>query len=158
MKVQCIKQNHWAMAIVMFVTLCPGPALADAPKTAKEFAEQYMTAFNHKDKETLKKLRFPLASKSQAQEFIDGMLDAEMEAGAQYQNFEILPVSAKDTEPQKGPDGKMYKPNLKPVNILKMTSETKTKELSTKSSTSFPIGEKDGVFYQVSIEPAASIQ
>jgi len=49
-----------------------------------------------------------------------------------------------------GPDGIFYKPTLKPTNLLKLTAQSK----DSKSTTSFPIGEKDGVYYAVSVERA----
>jgi hypothetical protein len=150
MTARLLKRNCLQLGIALLIAISPSAALADGPKSAQQFAEQYMAAFNKKDSAALKKLRFPLVGKSQAQDFINSMTDADMQSGTQYTKFELLPVAAKDTEPQMGPDGSFYKPNLKPINMLKVTSQTK----NGTTSTTFPIGEKDGVFYQVSIAPA----
>lgn len=127
-----------------------GAANAANPKTAQEFGEQYVAAFNKKDKATLSKMRYPAGATSEMQKMMDEISDAEMDSGTKYNKFEILPVDGSKMEPQMGPDGVFYKPSLTPKNLLKLTSETET----GKSSTTFPIAEKDGVFYQVAIVKA----
>lgn len=131
-------------------------AMADpaGPKTAQEFAAQYMAAFNAKDKTTLGKLRYPTTVKSPMQEVIDQMTDAELDSGMQYQKFELLPLEDEKIKPQMGLDGQFYEPNLKPTTILKLTAQNK----DGSSSTSFPIGQKDGIFYQVAVVPAQGQQ
>ncbi len=120
------------------------------PKSAQEFGVQYMAAFNKKDKAALTKLRYPAGGTSEMQKMMDEISEAEMSSGTQYNKFEILPVDTKKMEPQMGPDGVFYKPNLTPTNLLKFTAETET----GKSSTTFPVAKKDGVFYQVAIVKA----
>src|SRR4030095_940290 len=129
-------------------------ARAANPKSAQEFGDQYMAAFNKKDKATLSKLRYPGGGKSDMQEMMDQIMDAEMSSGTQYNKFEILPVDAKKLEPQLGPDGVFYKPNLMPTNLLKFSAETK----NGSSSTTFPVALKDGVVYQVAIVKADGVQ
>jgi len=127
-----------------------GSAGAAPPKTAQELGEQYVAAFNKKDKTALSKLRYPAGGTSEMQKMMDEISDAEMTSGTKYNKFDILPVDTKKLEPQMGPDGVFYKPSLTPTNLLKLTAETAT----GKSSTTFPIAEKDGVFYQVAIVKA----
>ena len=125
-------------------------AAPSKPKTAQDFANQYLNAFNNKDKAALTRLRYPAATKSMLQEMIDEITTAELEAGTKYDKFEILPMDAKHNTAQMGPDGAFYKPNLTPTNLLKLTSVTK----NGSSSTTFPIGPKDGIFYQIAIVKA----
>jgi hypothetical protein len=125
--------------------LSPLAALADPPKSAQEFAAQYMQAIKNKDMAAVKKLRYPMVGKSPMQDFMDLITEADMSAGTQYDKFEILPVDDKVSKPTMGPDGIFYKPNLTPTNMLKLTAATK----DVKSSTTFPIGQKDGIFYAV---------
>lgn len=146
MKVNRCDMKRLSMAAVCVLALLPAAALAaEGPKSAQEFAAQYMAAFNKKDSAALEKLRYPAATKSKMQDFIDMMTEAEMKSGTQFNKFEILPVDSKKSESSMGPDGAFYKPSLKPTNIVKLTAVTK----DGTSSTSFPIGEKDGIFYAV---------
>lgn len=137
--------SWFKLGIAFLLAMSPSAALAEGPKSAQEFAEQYMAAFNKKDSAALKKLRYGAATKSKMQDFIEEMTEAEMTSGTQYNKFEILPVEGKQTESSMGPDGAFYKPSLKPTNVVKLTAVTK----DGTSSTSFPIGEKDGIFYAV---------
>lgn len=145
MKAKQSGSNWFKLGIAFLLVASPTAALADAPKSAQEFAQQYMAAFNKKDSSALEKLRYPTASKSKMAEFIEEMTEAEMKSGTQYNQFEILPVQGKENEPSMGPDGVFYKPSLKPTNVVKLTAVTK----DGSSSTSFPVGEKDGIFYAV---------
>jgi len=142
-----------AIAVASSVWMATAAGAAN-PKNVKEFGEQYMAAFNKKDKATLSKLRYPGGGKSDMQEMMDQIMDAEMGSGTQYNKFEILPVDTKKLEPQLGPDGVFYKPNLTPTNLLKFTAETK----NGSSSTTFPVALKDGVVYQVAIVKAEGVQ
>jgi hypothetical protein len=127
------------------------PATASgAPKTPQQFAAQYMAAFNSKNKAALEKLRYQPSVKSPMQEMVDEMMMADMGSGTQYTKFELLPVDGKRTAPSMGPDGMFYQPNLKPTNMLKLSAVRK----DGSSSTTFPIGVKDGVYYQVAIVKA----
>jgi hypothetical protein len=144
--------NWWKTLIALTLTLSPLAALANSPKTPQEFADQYMAAFKSKDMAAVKKLRYPTVGKSQMMDFLDAMIQADMQSGAQYDNFELLPVQEKMNSAQMGPDGVSYKPNLKPTNVLKLSSKTS----SGSSSTSFPIGVKDGIYYAVCPVPDTS--
>ena len=137
--------NWFKLGIALLLAASPSAAFADGPKSAQEFAEQYMAAFNKKDSATLQKLQYSAGTKCKLQEFIDSMTEEEMKAGTQYNKFEILPVEAKNSGSTMGPDGIFYKPSLKATNVVKFTSVTK----DGTSSTSFPIGEKNGIFYAV---------
>lgn len=119
------------------------------PKTAQEFAKRYMELFNKKDAAGLKKLRYPTAANSELQSMIDSMSEAEMKSGTKYSKFEVLPAPADTEKPQMGPDGNFYQPNLKPTHMLKVIAVMP----NGTSSTTFPIGQKNGIFYQVAIEP-----
>lgn len=135
--------------IAVLLACAPAAALADGPKTPQEFAASYMDAFNKGDAAALHKLQYPVVGKSPLQETIDSMTEADMSAGTKYSTFELLPVDAKKVEPSLGPDGIFYKPNLQPTNMLKLSSQTK----DGSSSLSFPIGQKDGIFYAVAAVP-----
>jgi hypothetical protein len=123
---------------------------AGAPKTAEEFAASYMAAFNSKDMEGLKKLRFPSSGKSMMQQMMNEISDAEMKGGTKYSSYEILPVPKEMDKAAMGPDGLFYRPNLQPTNLLKLTSKTE----NGTTTTTIPIGMKDGVLYEVGLEPA----
>ncbi len=142
-----------AIALASTVCFASGVLAATGPKTPQEFAAAYMKAVNEKDKAALDKLRYPLKGKSAMQEMMDAMSDADVTAGTKYTKFEILNVEPGMDKPVMGPDGLFYIPNLPVTNTLKLTSETE----NSKSSTSFPIGVKDGVYYQVAIEEAKGV-
>jgi len=145
--------KHWNLGLTISVACSvwfAAAAGAASPKTAQEFGQQYMAAFNKKDKAALSKLRYPAGGKSDMQEMMDQITEAEMSGGTQYNKFEILPADAKKIEPQMGPDGVFYKPNLTPTNLIKFTAETK----DGSSSTTFPVALKNGVVYQVAIVKA----
>jgi hypothetical protein len=129
-------------------------AHASNPKSVQEFAEQYMAAFNKGDREALKRLRYPSTDKSDMQEIMDEIAEAEMAAGTKYNKFEVLPLDGKKSEPVVGPDGVVYEPNLPPTNVLKFIAKTETGS----TSMTFPIGVKDGVYYQVAIVPSKGEQ
>lgn len=143
-----------ALMSVALSTWLAKSAIASSPKSAQEFASQYMAAFNKGDRTALRKLRYPSAGKSAMQELLDDMTEAEMKSGTQYSKFEILPLDNTRSAPQMGPDGILYRPNLTPTQLLKFTAVTKTGS----SSMTFPIGLKDGVVYQVAIVPAEGEQ
>ncbi len=145
-----IKWLRTGVSLSVFL-LCAAAFASDSPKSAEEFAALYIKAFNANDQAALHKLRYPLAGKSNMQEMIDGMTEAELSAGVKYSKFEILAPQPDMDKPSMGPDGLFYQANLKPTNMIKFTSETK----DGSSSTTFPVGVKDGIYYQVSIAPAA---
>ena len=145
-----IKWLQAGLTLVAALSLNMAAVAADAPKTAQEFAQRYMAAFNAKDVATLHKLQYPSATKSEMQQMLDQMTEGEMSAGTKYDKFELLPAPADMEKAALGPDGFYYKPNLKPTNLLKMTSVTK----DGTASTSFPIGAKNGIYYAVSIVSA----
>lgn len=138
------------LAIALASTICFATACfaADGPKTPEEFAKAYMTAMNNKDKAALDKLRYPLKGKSAMQEMMDAMSEADM--GSKYTKFEVLNPEKDMDKPMMGPDGIFYIPNLPVTNVIKFTAESE----NSKSSTSFPIGIKDGIYYQAAIEAA----
>lgn len=142
------------MSFALSATLPASAATAatksGAPKSPQEFAAQYMAAFNKQDKAALQKLRYQPNIKSPMQEMVDEMMMADMSSGTQLTKFELLPVDAKRTAPSMGPDGMFYQPNLKPTNMLKLSAVRK----DGSSSTTFPIGVKDGIYYQVAIVKA----
>lgn len=117
------------------------------PKTPEEFAAQYMAAFNKKDKASLERLRYPATGKSPMQEMIDEMVAADMNSGTQYTKFEVFPVDGTRSKSAMGLDGMFYRPNLTPAKVLKLSAVTR----NGSSSTTFPIGVKDGVYYQVAL-------
>jgi hypothetical protein len=123
---------------------------ASAPHTPQQFADAYMAAFNKGDKAALNKLRYATAGTSPMQEMMDVFTDAELEAHTQYSLYNLEPVDPDAMKPHMGPDGNMYQFNMKPTNVLKLTAAQK----NGTSSTSFPIGVKDGIYYQVGIERA----
>ncbi len=129
--------SPWAMA-----------AAADGPKSPEEFAAAYMGAFNKKDLDAVRKLRYPVSGKSEMQDLMNSMAEAELSSGTQYNKFEIQKIEPEMDKPSMGPDGVFYKPNLPPTNVVKFTSVTK----DGTSSTSFPIGSKGGIYYQVGVE------
>ncbi len=143
-----------AVAWLMAASSWAAPPAADGPKTPEELAKRYMAAFNKKDLAGLKKLRYPVAVKSEMQEMIDTFSEAELSAGTQYSKFEIKPVEPGGDKPSMGPDGNFYKPNLKPTNMIKVMAVTK----DGSSSTTFPIGKKNGIYYIVGVEPAPGAQ
>jgi hypothetical protein len=124
---------------------------AAQPKTPEEFANLYMTTFNAKDSAGLHKLQYPLKGKSAMQEMMDQMTEAEMASGTKYTKFELQPAPPGIDKPSMGLDGQFYKPNIKPTHTLKLISVTK----DGSSSTAFPIGVKDGIYYVVAAEVAA---
>lgn len=127
-----------------------GAETGKGASTPDEFARQYMTAFNNRDREGLKKLRIPLTVKSDMQDMIDSMLDAELSGTTKYNKFEILPAQPDMEKPKIGPDGVFYKPNVTPTNLVKLTAETE----NGTTSTTMPIGKKGGLYYLVLAEPA----
>ncbi|MBX9879910.1 MAG: hypothetical protein K2Y22_15740 [Candidatus Obscuribacterales bacterium] len=145
-----MKMKSLAIALASTICFASGVLAADGPKTPEEFAKAYMAAINSKDKAALDKLRYPLKGKSAMQEMMDAMSEADLGAGTQYTKYEILKPEPGMDKPLMGPDGLMYIPNLPVTNVIKITSET----ANSKSSTSFPIGIKDGVYYQCAIGQA----
>ena len=124
---------------------------AQAAHTPQEFANAYMAAFNKGDRAALSKLRYAIKGTSPMQVMMDDLTNAELGAHTQYTVFSLEPVDPEMAKPHMGPDGNMYELNLKATHTLKLTATTK----NGTSSTSFPIGIKDGVYYQVGIEKAS---
>jgi len=139
-----------AAALVAVAQVSVIARAADGPKSAEELARRYVEAFNKKDTAALSKLRYPTTVKSELQDFIDQMSTAELESGTKYTSFEVKPIEPDKDKPAMGPDGKFYKPNLKPTNVVKVTAKTE----NGSSSSSFPVGQKDGIFYLLSVVPA----
>lgn len=160
MPVVSTKVRTFAITALMATSLSAGAiafaavSTGDAPKTAQELATLYMTSFNKKDRATIQKLRYPMATKSEMQDMMDEMSEAEMSSGTQYNKFEITPVPAGMDKPQMGPDGVFYKPTIAPTNMVKFISVTK----DGSSSTTMPLGMKDGHCYIVTVAPAAGAQ
>lgn len=140
-----------ASSLMLCLSTYSSASAADQPKTPEEFAAQYMAAFNHKDKATLQKLRYPSKSKSPMQELVDEMMEAGLTEGTQYNKFEINPVPPEMDKPVMGIDGSFYKPSFQPSHVVKLISET----ANGSSSTSMPIGKKNGVYWQIGLEIAA---
>lgn len=146
---RCQRISKAALALVMVALSAAGAWAQNGPRSAEELARLYMDAFNKKDAAALDKLRYPTKAKSEMQDMLDQIASAEMESGTKYTKFEVKEAPADGMKPAMGPDGKFYKPNLKPTNIVKMIAVSE----SGTSSTSFPVGVKDGIYYLVSIEP-----
>ncbi|HEY9733607.1 MAG TPA: hypothetical protein V6C89_16930 [Drouetiella sp.] len=146
-----IKCLGTGLAIVVALT-CSISAFAEDGdrKTPEQFAELYMKTFNAKDVEGLRKLRMPVKVKSSMQEMIDGITEASMQDGNKFTKFELLPPKPDMDKANMGPDGLFYKANLKPTNLLKLSAESKNGSMST----TIPIGIKDGIYYEVGVEPA----
>lgn len=139
------------LAAVLAMTFSIGAFAQDGDrKTPEHFAELYMKTFNANDVDGLRKLRMPVQVQSSMQEMIDSITEASMKDGNKFSKFELLPPKPDMDKPNMGPDGLFYKANLKPTNLLKMTAEGKTGSMST----TIPIGIKDGIYYEVGVEPA----
>ena len=143
--------SRTTIALVVSVSLNLAAFASDRPKTAEEFAARYMAAFNAKDLDALRKLRYPASGKSSMQEMIDEMTKADLDSSVKYSKFEILPPKPDMDKASMGPDGIFYKANLTPTNLIKLISQTK----DGSSSTTLPIGLKDGVYYEVALEVSA---
>lgn len=142
--------SRFALGLTAAILLQTAALSAGAPMTAEEFASSYMAAFNSKNSEGLKKLRFPSSGKSMMQQMMNEISEAEMKGGTKYGSYEILPVPKEMDKPAMGPDGVFYRPNLKPTNLLKLTAKTE----NGTTTVTIPIGMKDGVFYEVGLEPS----
>jgi len=145
-----MKMRSFSLALTTVLCFATAAFAAGGPKTPDEFAKAYMAAFNNKDKAALEKLRYPLKGKSAMQEMMDEMSAAELTAGTKLTKYEISKAEPGMDKPNMGPDGLFYVPNLPITNMLKVISEAE----GSKSSTTFPIGIKDGAYYQVAIQEA----
>lgn len=149
-----MKMRSFTLALTTILCVASAAFATGGPKTPDEFAKAYMAAFNSKDKAALDKLRYPLKGKSAMQEMMDEMSAADLTAGTKFTKYEISKAEPGMDKPSMGPDGVFYIPNLPVTNMLKVISESE----NGKSSTSFPIGVKDGEYYQVAIQQAEGTQ
>ncbi|CAN5568008.1 hypothetical protein BH10CYA1_BH10CYA1_60460 [soil metagenome] len=145
-----IKWLETGLAVLVAATFSISAFAEDGRKTAEQFAVVYMKTFNANDVAGLRKLRMPVKGKSAMQEMINEITEASMKDGNKFTKFELLPLKPNMDKANMGPDGLFYKANLKPTNLLKLTAESKSGSMST----TIPIGIKDGVFYEVGVEPA----
>ncbi|MBS2002608.1 MAG: hypothetical protein U0103_18810 [Candidatus Obscuribacterales bacterium] len=145
------KLLHSGIAFLVAMTCSVGAFAQDGSrKTPEQFGALYMKTFNANDVEGLRKLRMPVKVQSSMQELIDGITEASMKDGNKFTKFEILPPKPDMDKANMGPDGLFYKANLKPTNLLKLSAEGKNSSIST----TIPIGIKDGIYYEVGVEPA----
>ncbi len=145
-----IKWFEGGLAVLLATTFSLSAFADDSRKTPEQFAQLYMKTFNANDVAALRKLRMPVKGKSNMQEMIDGITEASMKDGNKFSKFELLAPKPDMDKANMGPDGLFYKANLKPTNLLKLTAEGKNGSMST----TIPIGIKDGVYYEVGVEPA----
>ncbi len=108
-----------------------------------------MAAFNKQDRDTIKKLHYLPKKKSDLQDMIDQLDEAQMSAGVKYNKFEITAADKELNKPKLGPDGVFYKSTLPCTNMLKLIGGDK----NSTTSTAFPVGQKDGVYYAICAEP-----
>jgi hypothetical protein len=139
-----------AVAVILAATTNIAAFAEDSRQTPEEFAELYMKTFNANDLPGLRKLRCPVTGKSSMQEMIDGITESSMKEGNKFTKFEILPPKPNMDQSNMGPDGLFYKANLKPTNLVKLSAVGKDSSIST----TIPIGIKDGIYYEVGVEPA----
>jgi hypothetical protein len=147
---QVIRPGFLGCSNSALIILPSANAAAEGPRSAEELAKAYLAAFNKKDKSALYKLRYPLTVKSELQSILDEMIDAELADGTQFTSYKFLSVDEIVAKPTMGPDGNFYKPNLKPVHMLMLKADTK----NGTTTTTVPIGEKDGIYYVVCPVPA----
>ncbi len=145
-----IKWFEAGLAVLLATTFTLSALAEESRKTAEQFAQLYMKTFNANDVAALRKLRMPVKGKSNMQEMIDQITEASMKDGNKFSKFELLPLKPNMDKANMGPDGLFYKANLKPTNLLKLTAEGKNGSMST----TIPIGIKDGVYYEVGVEPS----
>ncbi len=138
------------ITLIVAVSLNIAAFADDGRSTPEQFAELYMKTFNAKDLPGLRKLRYPVKGKSAMQEMIDGITEGTMSEGNKFTKFEILPPKPDMDKANMGPDGLFYKANLKPTHLLKLSAVAKDNSMST----TIPIGIKDGIYYEVGVEPA----
>jgi hypothetical protein len=139
----------FAAGALVALSLLPAFA-ADGPKSPEQFAAQDMAAFNAGDFAALKKMRYnPGDSASPFNEFRNAMIQAGIAEGVKYSKYSLLPPPEK--QEAMGPDGKFYGPNLKITNLLQLSAVS----ASGKTTEEFPIGQKDGIYYEAGVKPAA---
>lgn len=137
------------LLLLMVATLLgTAPLYAGTPEQEKAFVEKYKTAFEAGDKATLQSFLYTQGANPMALEFYKMM--QSQDAGQKISRIELVELSAEDVKKadavMDGPGGQKLRLPLKPTRKLKISTEKKSADGSSTSSSETFIAEKDGKF------------
>jgi hypothetical protein len=120
------------------------PAASNDPAS---FLAAYRKAVAAKDKAALDAFLLTEGSPAEVVEFFKMMRDSSLEGSVTVELKTPSPEEAAQfNQAMEMPDGKYYKLPVTPSHQLVVTSESKEGESTSKSSSSFPVAQKDGRF------------
>lgn len=120
------------------------PAAAADPAA---FLAAYRKAATTKDTAALDAFLYTEGSPAEVVEFFKMMRDASLEGSPTLElKTPTAEEAAQFNQAMEMPDGKYYKLSVTPSHQLVITSETKEGESTSRSTSSFPVAQKDGRF------------
>ncbi len=123
------------------------PATAAAAGDSAAFLEAYRKAIAAKDIKALDAFLLTEGSPAEVVEFFKMMRDSSLEGSVTVDLKTPSPEEAAQfNQAMEMPDGKYSKLPVTPTHQLVVTSESKEGESSSKSTSSFPVAQKDGRF------------
>ena len=132
-------------ALVLVASAGSGFAVAATPAAEKAFVDAYKKAIETSDKKTLQGFLYAEGANPMALDFYKMMVT--MEAGNKVTDIKLADLNAEDKQAvatQKGPDGKLSKPNTPIVKKLTFKTETKSANSNSSSDSRVFIGEVGG--------------
>ena len=120
---------------------------AAGSQTAESFLAAYRKAHEGKDKAALDAFLYNEGTPAEVVEFFRMMRDASLEGKATIElKTPTVEEAAKFDKVMEMPDGKNYRLSIKPSHQLVVSTETKEGDSSSKSSSTFPVAQKEGKF------------
>jgi hypothetical protein len=139
-------KTHMKKYITTILAVLSIVAHAATPEQEKAFIESYKKALLAKDSAALKAFLYTEGSESETIEFFTMM--QESSAGMPISSIELVTPNKEEMEkfkkPMTMPNGKKYKLPFTPTKQLVITVEEKNGENSSKSTSTSPVGEKNG--------------
>ncbi len=128
--------------------LCTAALQAGTPAQDKAFTDKFKTAIEAGDKATLESFLYTKGAHPMALEFYKMMVVGN--AGEKVTKIELVDLTPEDVKKaesmDEGPGGEKMKLSLKPTKKLKLTTESKTGEGSSSSSSENFIAEHEGKY------------
>lgn len=128
--------------------VAPAGTTASAADSSADFVAAYTKALEAKDTATLDSWLITDGTPEEVVGFFKMMRDMSMTGKVKVELKAADPVAtAKFNEPQEMPDGQYYKMPVTPTHLLVVSTESQNgSEGSSKSSSTFPVIQKDGKF------------
>ncbi len=128
--------------------ICAAALHAGTPEQDKAFTDKFKTALEASDTATLESFLYTKDAHPMALEFFKMMIVGN--AGEKVTKIELVDLTPEDVKKaesmDEGPGGEKMKLSLKPTKKLKVTTESKTGEGSSSSSSESFVAEHEGKY------------